>query len=181
MGDYVMDRRPGLVAAAASRWWMFLLMGIAALVLGVILLLDLVVAVETLALLVAVGLIFSGLGEWFGSVRYDGPLGVVAGVLLVAAGVVALFWPGITLWALAVVTGAGLVMSGCVRIAAALMDKPDAWGWLLVGGVLAVGVGVLAVMWPAATVLVLAILLGAHLLVWGAVEIASAVALRELR
>jgi uncharacterized membrane protein HdeD (DUF308 family) len=180
MGEWVMDARRSDLKAATSRWWMFLLLGAAAVVVGLILLFDLVAAVDTLVVFVALGLIFTGLGELVASSRYRTMLSVAAGVLLIAAGIVALAWPDITLWALAVVTGVGLLLSGAVRLGAALGDKPDGWGWLMVGGVLSLLVGVMALVWPGATVLVLAILLGFRLVVYGAVEIAFALGLRDV-
>jgi uncharacterized membrane protein HdeD (DUF308 family) len=180
MGEWVMDARRSELKAATSRWWVFLLLGAAAVVVGLILLFDLVAAVGTLVVFVALGLIFTGLGELTAASRYRTTLSVVAGVLLIAAGVVALAWPGITLWALAVVTGVGLLLSGAARTIAAAADKPDGWGWLLVGGLLSLVVGVLALAWPGATVLVLAILLGIRLVVYGAVEMAFALGLRDV-
>ncbi|HEY8547195.1 MAG TPA: DUF308 domain-containing protein, partial [Acidimicrobiales bacterium] len=131
--------------AASSRWWLFLIVGIASVVLGMILLFDLVVAVETLALFIAFGLIFSGVEELLGWTRYRRSLSMAAGVLLIVAGIVAVAWPGITLWALAVVTAIGLLVSGAVRAAAALTDKPRGWGWLFVGGAISLVVGVMAI------------------------------------
>jgi uncharacterized membrane protein HdeD (DUF308 family) len=180
MGEWVMDVRRSDLKAATSRWWMFLVLGVAAVVVGLILLFDLVAAVGTLAAFVAFGLIFTGLGELTAASRYRTVLSVAAGVLLIAAGVVALAWPDITLWALAVVTGIGLLLSGAVRLGAALGDKPDGWGWLMVGGILSLVVGIVALAWPGATVLVLALLLGFRLVVFGAVEIAFALGLRDL-
>lgn len=182
MGDYVMDRGADPVAsAAAAKWWLFLLMGIAAVVIGVLLLFDLVAAVETLALLVAFGLIVTGVGELVGSGRYRNAFTVAAGVLLIVSGILAVAWPDITLWALAVVTAFGLLLSGGFRLAAALMDRPDGWGWLLAGGLLSVVAGVFALAWPDATILVLAILLGIRMVMYGAVEIWFALGLRQLR
>jgi uncharacterized membrane protein HdeD (DUF308 family) len=180
MGEWVMDARRSELKAASSRWWMFLLLGAAAVVVGLILLFDLVTAVETLAVFVALGLLFTGLGELTASSRYRTMFSVASGVLLVVAGIVALAWPDITLWALAVVTGIGLLLSGAVRLGAALGDKPDGWGWLMVGGALSLVVGIMALVWPGATVLVLAILLGFRLVVFGAVEIAFALGLRDV-
>jgi uncharacterized membrane protein HdeD (DUF308 family) len=180
MGEWVMDVRRSDLKAATSRWWMFLVLGVAAVVVGLILLFDLVAAVGTLAAFVAFGLIFTGLGELTAASRYRTVLSVAAGVLLIAAGVVALAWPDITLWALAVVTGIGLLLSGAVRLGAALGDKPDGWGWLMVGGILSLVVGIVSLAWPGATVLVLALLLGFRLVVFGAVEIAFALGLRDL-
>lgn len=182
MSDYSMPMGGtgrSVLTAQASRWWVFLLLGLASVVLGTILLFDLVAAVETLALLVAFGLWFNGMGEIVGAGRYHGGWSIAAGVFLIAGGIVAVVWPGITLWALAVVTGIDLLLSGGSRVAGAMADKPRGWGWLLAGGVLSLVAGVLALAWPGITILVLAILLGIRLIMFGAAELAFAWALRD--
>lgn len=180
MGDFAMDAGDGRdLAAVQSRWWLFLLMGIAAVIVGMILVLDLVVAVETLALFIALGLAFTGIGELLSMDRYRSAWSIAAGVFLIVATVITLVWPGITLWALAVVTAVGLLLSGSLRVGAALADAPRGWGWLLAGGLLSLVAGVLALFWPGATVLVLALLLGIRTLIFGVSEIAFALLLRN--
>jgi len=166
---------------ASSRWWLFLIVGIVSVVIGAILVLDLVVAVETLALFVAFGLIFTGVEELLGSSRYGHrTMAIVGGIALIVAGIVALSWPSITLWALAVVTALGLIVAGAVRITAALMEREDGWGWLFIGGLVTLVIGIMAIAWPDVTVLALALLLGIRLIIFGAVEIASAMQLKSL-
>lgn len=185
MGEYVIGqgelRQPYSLASAASRWWMFMAMGVLAILVGAILLASPSVAVQTLAILVAMGLIFTGLGELAGSGRYRSAWATAASVCLVAAGVLTIAWPGITLWAVAVVAGFGLLLSGGVRLTAAWLDRPDGWGWLAVAGGLSVLIGLLALAWPGATVLVLALLLGLRMIVFGVAEVAYALALRDLQ
>jgi uncharacterized membrane protein HdeD (DUF308 family) len=174
------EEREGL-ERASSRWWLFLLLGVASVVLGLLLVFDLFTAVRTLALLVAFGLIVNGLDELVAVGRYRSVLGVVAGIVLLVAGVLAALWPGITLWVLAVVAGLGLLISGVARILGALALRVEGWGWLFLAGVLSVVAGVLALVWPDATILVLGLLLGLRLLLFGISEIAFALALREAR
>jgi uncharacterized membrane protein HdeD (DUF308 family) len=174
------EERPGL-QRASSRWWVFLLLGVAAAVLGVLLIFDLFTAVRTLALLVAFGLMVTGLGELVSAGRYRSTLGIVAGAVLLLAGVLAALWPGITLWVLAVVTGIGLVISGVARIMGALALRVEGWGWLFVGGILSVVIGFLAIAWPDVTVLALGLLLGIRMLLFGISEIAFGLALHDVR
>jgi uncharacterized membrane protein HdeD (DUF308 family) len=174
------EEREGL-ERASSRWWLFLLLGVAAVVLGLLLVFDLFTAVRTVALLAALGLIVNGLDELVAVGRYRSVLGVVAGVVLVVGGVLAALWPGITLWVLAVVTGLALLVSGVARIMGALALRVEGWGWLFVAGVLSVVAGFLALVWPGATILVLGLLLGLRILLFGVSEIAFALALREAR
>lgn len=183
MGEYVIDRRdlaPIVHGATNVRWWLFLMLGIASVVIGLALLLDLAAAVTTLALLVALGFFASGLGELFGAGRYRTAWSVVSGFIMVAAGVIAVVWPDVTLWALAVITGIGLLVTGGLRLGAALADRPDGWGWLGLSGAFSLGVGVMALIWPGATILVLALLFGIRLVLFGAAEIAFALALRDV-
>jgi uncharacterized membrane protein HdeD (DUF308 family) len=180
MSDYAVPGDQARLERATSGWSLFLALGVLSAVVGVVLLLDLAEAVWTLALFVAFGLIVEGLGELLAVGRYRTPLGMLAGAVLVVGGILAVAWPDITLWALAVVTGIGLLASGAVRVAGAL-DRPEGWRWLLAGGVLSLVAGVLALVWPEATVLVLAILLGIRLLMFGLAEIAFALTLHEVR
>lgn len=174
------EEREGLLRAS-SRWWAFLLLGVAAVALGLLLVLDLFTAVRTLALLVAFGLMVTGLGELISAGRYRSTLGIVAGAVLFLAGVLAAVWPGITLWVLAVVTGVALIISGAVRIVGALALRVEGWGWLLVGGLLSEVVGFLAIAWPDVTVLALGLLLGIRMALFGIAEIAFALALHDVR
>ncbi|MGH9113918.1 MAG: HdeD family acid-resistance protein [Acidimicrobiales bacterium] len=174
------EERQGL-ERASSRWWLFLLLGAVSVVLGVLLVFDLFAAVRTVALLVAISLIAEGIGELVSVGRYRSVLGVVAGLVLLAAGVMAAIWPGITLWVLAVVVGIGLMVSGGARIMGALALRVEGWGWLFVAGVLSVVAGLLALVWPGATILVLGLLLGLRILFFGISELAFGLALHDVR
>jgi uncharacterized membrane protein HdeD (DUF308 family) len=174
------EEREGLLRAS-SRWWAFLLLGIVAVALGLLLAFDLFTAVRTVALLVAFGLIVTGVGELISAGRYRSTLGLVAGAALVLAGVLAAVWPGITLWVLAVVTGIALIISGAARIMGALALRVEGWGWLFVGGLLSVVVGFLAIAWPDVTALALGLLLGIRMVLFGVAEIAFALALSDVR
>jgi uncharacterized membrane protein HdeD (DUF308 family) len=180
MSDYAVPDDRVRLERATSGWWLFLALGVLSAVVGVMLLLDLAEAAWTLALFVAFGLIVDGLAELLAIGRYRTPLGMVAGAVLVVGGILAVAWPDITLWILAVVTGVGLLVSGSVRVAGAL-DRPEGWRWLLAGGVLSLVAGALALAWPEATVLVLALVFGIRLLAFGLAEIAFALTLHEFR
>ena len=174
------EERQGL-ERDSRRWWLFLALGAASAVVGLLLLFDLFAAVTTLALLVALGLVLTGVGELMSAGRYRSTLGVVAGAVLVVGGILAAVWPDITLWALAVVVGVDLIVSGVVRSTGAVQLRVEGWGWLLFGGVLSVVVGVVALVWPTATVLVLGVLLGVRMLLFGIAEIMFGLALHHVQ
>jgi len=160
----------GEVLRATGWWWLYLLLGLASVVLGVAALASRISAVGTLVAVLSVFLIYTGLLEigFAATIRRDTWLGVLAGVASVAAGVVALAWPGITLLVLAVFVGASLIGWGIYRIYLSFTDpllKPRAV--TLVEGIAVTALGVLALAWPNISILVLAVLVGVFFVVFG--------------
>jgi uncharacterized membrane protein HdeD (DUF308 family) len=164
----------------ASRWWLFAALGVVCTVVGVVLMIDVVAAETTLALLVALGLVLSGVIELVTATHYNTTLSLASGVALIVAGLIAAFWPDITLWVLAVVVGVGLLVSGAATIVGSLSVRPDGWTWMLFGGVVSFVVGVLALAWPGATLLVLGVILGLRVLIFGLSEIGFGLRLQRL-
>jgi uncharacterized membrane protein HdeD (DUF308 family) len=103
---------------------------------------------------------------------------LLSGVLAVLFGAVVLSlvldWVG--LYTVALLVGIFLMAWGVFHLVGALVDRPSHWLWHAIGGVLAVGAGVLAVAWPDATLFVLAVIIGWSLIVWGILELFSAFA-----
>lgn len=181
-------RTPGDVDAPVRRlvdkWWVVALFGLALMVIGVILLLDMVTAEATLALLIAFGLFAQGIDEVFEAGRHQVRWpGYLLGGLWIVTGVIAVAWPDVTLWALAFVVGVGFLIGGAIQagVAISMHRVVPMWGVWLVVGVLSVLAGVLCIAWPEATILVLAVLLGLNLLIRGVLTLAFAFALRSLR
>jgi uncharacterized membrane protein HdeD (DUF308 family) len=131
-------------------------------------------SVVVLAVLVGISLIVGGLTEILALGGKDGLgwLSWLSGGLSIAAGVVVLAWPDITLWVLAVMAGVGLLAAGFLRIVTALAhrDRSDWPAQLGIGG-LGVAVGLVVLAWPTATLVVLAIVLGVRAVVTGLVAI----------
>jgi len=160
--------------ADTGGWWLSIIGGIALVLLGVWLLTNLYDSVTVLAWLVGVSLIVAGIIE---VLALHGERGIGAAVwlsggLLVAAGIVVLVWPDITLWALAVLAGIGLILAGVLRVVVALTerDQPDFVVNLAIGA-FGIVLGALVLAWPEATLVVLAVLLGIRFVVSGVVAI----------
>jgi uncharacterized membrane protein HdeD (DUF308 family) len=172
----------GRQVGADIGWVSTLFLGLAALVLGVVLVLNPFASAWTLALLVGFGLIADGVLDIVRSRQAHRTAGVVAGALLVLGGIVAIAWPDVTLWALALIVGFSIVLAGAATTTAALMDKGSfrGHGWLLASGVVSLVIGVIAVAWPEATVVVLAVLFGLHIAAYGLMEIMAALELRKV-
>lgn len=154
-----------------------LLVGLATVIVGVVLLFNPVGAARTLALLLGLAFVLGGLLEiavgWDSRSRWGS---VVLGGILVVGGIVAMAWPGVTLWVLALVTGLSLVLHGIGRIVLAVMARHElqGWPWLALAGALGILFGVLALAWPEATVLVLSLVLGAQITAFGLLLMAAA-------
>jgi uncharacterized membrane protein HdeD (DUF308 family) len=104
------------------------------------------------------------------------------GIITVAAGIVALAWPGPTLLVLAVLFGIELVVLGIFRFVAAFGPDLSAGNRILYAllGVLSLIIGLYALRHVVITLLALALLLGIFWVVNGAVELFAALSHREM-
>lgn len=103
------------------------------------------------------------------------------GVVYLVTGALAIAWPGITLWSLAVVVGVGYLIGGIGQLLFVLRnhhDLPNRWAFVVLGVVTTL-TGILALAWPGATILVLAILLGVRVLMSGVMMIMFSLGLRR--
>ena len=147
------------------------LLGLAALVVGVVLLFNPVAAARTLALLLALSFVLGGLLEI--AVGWDSHQGrwasFILGGILVLGGVLVLAWPGITLAAIALVTGLSLIAHCAARVGLAVVRRHEVpgWGWFVLAGAVNVLIGVLAIAWPEATIRVLTLILGLQIAGFG--------------
>lgn len=101
------------------------------------------------------------------------------GVVAILFGLAALAWPTITLMALVVLFGVYVLADGILAAITSVAERGKGWGWLLLEGVLLVGIGVAVFRWPAITALTLLFLIAARAIVVGVLEIATAVELRR--
>ncbi|MEA5502752.1 HdeD family acid-resistance protein [Halotia wernerae UHCC 0503] len=103
------------------------------------------------------------------------------GVLAIIFGLVALFWPKITLTAFVFIFAAFVLVSGILLAIAAFRDRlTNTHGWLmLLEGAIGMGVGVLAFMRPGIATLVLLNLIAAWAIVTGIFEIIAAIQIRK--
>ena len=161
------------------------ILGLAALAIGIVLVFNPVAAARTLALLLGLSLVIGGLLEI--AVGWDKPkqrwLSVVLGGVLVVGGILAVVWPGITLVALAWITGLSLVVHGAARVGIAVVEREQipGWGWFVLAGAVNVLLGVLAIAWPEATVFVLSVILGVQIALFGVVLLVAAFAPHSTR
>ena len=103
------------------------------------------------------------------------------GVVAIVFGVLALAWPAITLLGLVALFAAYAFINGAASAVGALQNRSgDEHWWLgLLLGLVSLGAGVIALVSPALTALVLVLLMGANAIVTGVLDIALAIRLRR--
>lgn len=155
---------------ATRFWWLYVLLGLVSIALGAWALGSTINAVSTLVAVFAVFLLYAGVAELvFGTMgRRASWLAIVAGVASIAAGIIALAWPNITLFVLAIFVGVSLLSWGIYEIYLSLADpviRPRAV--VLVEGIALAALGVFALARPNVSIVVLAILVGVFFVVYG--------------
>lgn len=106
----------------------------------------------------------------------------ISGALSIVLGVFAFrdFYDGAAVWLLATWIGIGFIFQGVTATVLAVSNKelPDR-GWYIFVGVLTVIAGIVTVSWPTSSILVLAIMAGAWLVVIGTAQIVWAFSARS--
>jgi uncharacterized membrane protein HdeD (DUF308 family) len=107
---------------------------------------------------------------------------VLRGAVAVLFGVVAIAWPGITLAALVIVWGAYALADGVLALIAAwrVRDQGRPFWSLLIVGLLGIAAGVVTVLWPEITALVLLMFIAGWAVVMGIFQVIAAIRLRKL-
>lgn len=167
-----------------KRWWWILVRGIAAILFGIACFAMPGFTIWALVMLFAAYAIVDGaamivfgrkLGSWFWY--------ALAGLVSMAAGVIAIAWPGISAMALLWVIAAWAILSGIFQIMAGWDIRKEVEGeWVLfVGGVLAILFGLLLFLRPGAGALSVVWLIGTFMILFGILQVILSFKLRGLQ
>lgn len=101
---------------------------------------------------------------------------LIRGILAVLFGIIALVWPGITVWALVIVFAVYAIVDGAVLVWHSIRDRAtlDGWGLWLAMGIVSVLAGLVALFWPGITALVLLYLIAFYAILFGVIGIVGA-------
>jgi len=163
-----------------GNWWAFVLRGIFAILFGLICFILPGMALLSLIFLFGFYALADGILNIVAAFRRTGAEQVpwwallIAGVISIAAGVLAFAIPGITAVALLILIAAWAVATGILEIIAAIRLRKQISGeWVLVvSGLLSIAFGVLMFLFPRAGALAVVIWIGAYAIVLGILMIA---------
>lgn len=165
---------------ARKYWWVFLVRGILAIGFGVIALIWPGITLLALVILFGVYVIVDGILEIGVAISGRGSadreltggnrvlIGLL-GLISVAAGLIAFFWPGITALALLFVIAFWAIVRGIFEIIAAWRlraELTNEWMWVL-SGLLSIALGVILFLFPGTGALALVIWIGVFAIAWG--------------
>jgi len=99
----------------------------------------------------------------------------INGLVAVAAGVVILVWPGISLFALTILFGAWTAANGVVGLIASLSGSiREDRGWLAFTSLLSLALGIAVLVWPSISALALLYVIGAYAVALGVFAVVGA-------
>lgn len=106
---------------------------------------------------------------------------LLRGILAVIFGILAFIWPGTTLLTLIILFGAYALVDGIFAIIAGVAGygTTERWWAEVIEGVLGMVIGLMTLLWPGATALVVLYFIAAWAIVTGILEIAAAIQMRR--
>jgi uncharacterized membrane protein HdeD (DUF308 family) len=106
---------------------------------------------------------------------------VLRGLAAVAFGILTFVKPSISLLALVILWGAYALVDGVFAIVLSIRGARmvPGWGWLLAGGIVSIGAGVVAFAWPGITAVALLAVIAAWAVLTGIAQIVNAIRLRR--
>jgi uncharacterized membrane protein HdeD (DUF308 family) len=176
-----------MLQTICGRWWVLLLRGIVAILLGAcaiawpgITLMALILVFAAFSLVDGiVALVIGFRGESDGTVWWTM---VVLGLIAIAAAIIAFAWPAITLVAFLAIIAVSAIVRGVFEIAAAIrLRKEIDDEWILgLSGFLSILFGALILYRPDAGLIAMALLIGAYMMALGILAVALALRLRRM-
>jgi uncharacterized membrane protein HdeD (DUF308 family) len=174
------------VDTLVRNWWIMALRGVAGILFGLFTVVAPDISLAALVLVFGAFAFADGVLALVSAVRRRGVSDrwwvlLLQGLAGVAAGVVTVLWPDLTTLALLYLIAAWALVIGALELAAAIRLRKVITGeWLLaLGGIAAIGFGVLLILFPQAGALAVVLWIGAYALVAGALLLALSFRLRS--
>jgi uncharacterized membrane protein HdeD (DUF308 family) len=161
----------GLRHVVAQHWWVLLLRGIVAIVLGIIAFLWPGITLASLVLLIGICCFADGIAAIAGGLKGRFWQSTLIGVVSILAGLAAFFYPGLTAMVLLYLIAFWAILRGVFDILAAIEFRKVIEGEFLLAlaGLASIAFGVLILLNPGAGALSIVWLLGAYAFVFGVI------------
>ena len=159
----------GVLEDAARSWWLGLVVGLLSVAGGVVLIVWTKPTLTVVAVLVGIELLIGGVFliiAAFGRPAGSRSGAVLAGALAVIAGLIVVRHPSGSVLVVALAVGIYLILAGVLRLVGAV-EASRGRGWLLLGALFDLALGIVIVAWPKFGITTLAIVLGIVLIVRG--------------
>ncbi len=167
-----------------QKWWAVALRGIIAIVFGIVALASPGATLVSLAVVFGAYALVSGVFAIiaaFGSRGRDAVWYVLDGILGIAVGLAAMFFPTVAAQVLVILVGLWAILTGIFEVIAGF-ELPIKRDWLLViAGIVSIVFGVLLIVYPATGALAITWLIGIYALVFGVSMLAFGIRLRGMR
>jgi uncharacterized membrane protein HdeD (DUF308 family) len=170
----------GALENAARAWWLGLVVGIISVAGGIVVIVWPKPTLTVVALLVGIELLIGGvflIVAAFGRPAGSRSGAVLAGAVAVIAGLIVVRHPSGSVLVVALAVGIYLIVAGALRLVGAV-EASRGRGWLLLGALFDLALGIVIVAWPKFGITTLAIVLGIVLIVRGLGLVLIAFALR---
>jgi uncharacterized membrane protein HdeD (DUF308 family) len=176
-----------VMAGIGRHWGWLLAFGILSIAFGAVLLVWPGRTILVLAVFLGAYLLVSGIFQIVGSFTAEGASGgfralmAISGALSVILGLIAFRSAAHAVAILVLLIGFGWIFHGIAQLMTAIADHTlPSRGWYIFMGILSVVAGFVVLLWPAPSLLAVAVFAGIWLVVLGIVEIVAAFRLRSL-
>ena len=178
------EEERAVAEAYARSWWLWLLAGLAWLVLGFIVLSLRPASITACVILIAIAFWLGGITQLALAFVLTGGwrwLAIIGGILALAAGLAALVWPEPTLVVISVFVAWYLLIRGIFDVCIALSHTHVRGWWMpLVAGIIGIALGAWAIGNPDRSVLLLVSIIGIWSIFKGAADLVASFEYRRL-
>jgi uncharacterized membrane protein HdeD (DUF308 family) len=176
-----------MTATLSKHWWVFILRGVAAILLGIaVFIFPGAALVVVIALIAAYFLVDGGFTTVYAIQNRSQPrwwVSLLEGLISIAVGIGAILFPRMTVEILVYVVGFWAILSGGMEIIFATQTRKEVkneW-WIILSGILSIGFGIYLVLNPGIGLVTLLVLLGIYAIVSGVLKILFAFRVKGLR
>lgn len=170
----------------SGKWGWIVALGALFIIAGTIALITVLPATVVSVLWVGAMMLVAGIGEVIAAFQFKDwgrfTLWLLLGAMYVAAGILTFMNPLLAAASLTLLLSIALIVGGIIRMWLAFnMKESQSWGWVMVSGVITLGLGIMILMrWPASSLYTLGIFLGVDMLFAGFGWVAAGLAIRRL-